>query len=295
MLRLTVPSHGKEEIGAMAAAVTSAIGATEREAFRRDGAVCLRGVFEPRWIELLAAAVEKDKAEPGPMVRRNTPEGAPGEFFVDFQLWRRWPECRRFVEDSPAAEVAAQMLGASEIVFYHDHLLVKEPGTREPTPWHHDQPYYPIDGTMLGSIWLPLDPVDRVTSVEYIAGSHRWGRWFRPRYFNVDNTALGAGDDGFEEIPDFDAERGSHRLLGWDMAPGDCVFFHALTVHGAPGNASPTRRRRAYATRWLGEDARFAERPGRISPPIEGHGLKPGDAMACEMFPRLWPRQEARA
>lgn len=278
----------------MAAALSEAIGAAEIEAFRRDGAVCLRQVFASEWIALLARAVERDKRAPGPMVRRNTPAGAPGEFFVDFQLWRRWPEARAFVEASPAAEIAARMLGAREIVFYHDHLLVKEPGTREATPWRHDQPYYPVDGEMLGSIWLPLDPVDRATSVEYIAGSHRWGRRFRPRYFNVDNTALRDGGDGFEEIPDFEAERGRHRLLGWEMAPGDCVFFHALTVHGAPGNASATRRRRAYATRWLGEDARYAERPGRISPPIEGHGLKPGDPMACEMFPKLWPREEAR-
>ncbi len=257
-------------------------------AFRRDGAVCLRRCFETSWIEALRRAVEADKAAPGPMVRHNTPDGEPGEFFVDFQLWRRWPDCRRFVEESPAAAIAAAMLGARRIAFYHDHLLVKEPRTEAPTPWHHDQPYYPVDGEMIGSIWLPLDPVAREVGVEYIAGSHRWGRRFRPRYFNTDNTALVAGDDGFEDMPDFDAERGAHRILSWDMAPGDCIFFHALTVHGAPGNRSTSRRRRAYATRWLGEDTRYASRPGRVSPPIEGHGLSPGDPMTCALFPEVW-------
>ena len=277
----------------MAGLGLAAVGAAEIDAFRRDGAVCLRGVFGPEWLEPIAQAIDRNKAEPGPLARHNTPAGAPGEFFVDFQLWCRWPGCRRFVEESPAAELAAAMLGAGEIVFYHDHLLVKEPGTAERTPWHHDQPYYPIDGAMLGSIWLPLDPVDRKTAVEFIAGSHRWGRKFRPRYFNAANTPLVEADDGFEEMPDFEAERGRHRLLGWDMRPGDCIFFHALTVHGAPGNASLTRRRRAWATRWLGEDARYATRPGRISPPLDGHGLKPGDAMACALFPRVWPRPAA--
>ena len=276
----------------MASSALRRVGRAEVEAFRQDGAVCLRQVFAAEWIEGVRAAVDKDKAAPGPMARHNTPAGAPGEFFVDFQLWQRWPECRRFVEESPAAELAARMLGAAEVVFYHDHLLVKEPGTRERTPWHHDQPYYPVDGDMIGSIWLPLDPVDRATSVEFIAGSHRWGRRFRPRYFNAANTTL-VEDDGFEEMPDFDAERERHRLLGWDMQPGDCIFFHALTVHGAPGNAALDRRRRAWATRWLGEDARYAERPGRISPPLKGHGRKPGDAMACAMFPKVWPRAAA--
>ena len=30
---------------------------------------------------------------------------------------------------------------------YHEHVLTKEPGTTKRTPWHHDQSYYPIDGT----------------------------------------------------------------------------------------------------------------------------------------------------
>lgn len=30
--------------------------------------------------------------------------------------------------------------------FYHDHVLVKEPGAESETPWHQDQPYYPVDG-----------------------------------------------------------------------------------------------------------------------------------------------------
>ena len=31
--------------------------------------------------------------------------------------------------------------------------------------------------------------------------------------------------------------------------PGDVIAFHALTLHGASGNLSTTRRRRAFATR----------------------------------------------
>ncbi len=259
------------------------------DAYRRDGAVCLHGAFEEHWIEGLRQAVEKDKAEPGPMVRHNTPEGEPGEFFVDFQLWQRWPEARAFVYESPAAEMMAQFMGSSTVAFYHDHLLVKEPGTEAPSPWHHDQPYYPVDGDMVASIWLPLDPVPRAISLEVIAGSHRWGKRFRPKYFNTDNTVLTA-DDGFTDMPDIEAERGSHEILTWEMEPGDCIVFHSLVVHGAPGNPENKRRRRAYATRWLGEDARYASRPGKISPPLEGHGLVPGDPMTCEMFPRVWPR-----
>ena len=262
----------------------------EVAAYDRDGAVLLTGLFDADWIEVLADAVERDKAEPGPMVRYNTPAGGAGGFFVDFQLWRRWDGARRFALEGPGAAIAARMMGARAVNYYHDHLIVKEPGTPERTPWHHDQPYYPVDGWMVCSIWLPLDPVPKDICVEYIAGSHHWGRWFAPQYFKQGNPELRVTDDRFEPIPDFQAERGRHRLLSWELAIGDCIFFHGLAVHGAPGNPSPQGRRRAYASRWLGEDARYGERSGQISPPIDGHGLRPGDPMDCPLFPRVWPR-----
>jgi len=178
-------------------------------------------------------------------------------------------------------------MGSREVVYYHDHLLVKEPGTRERTPWHHDQPYYPIDGEQIVSLWLPLDPVDRATCVEYVKGSHRWGRWFQPKFFRQGGVDLAVGDPRFEPLPDLDAERERHEFLAWDMEPGDVIAFHALTLHGASGNLSASRRRRAWATRWCGDDARYAARVGQISPPLEGHGLKPGDRLECQMFPKV--------
>ena len=38
------------------------------------------------------------------------------------------------------------------------------------------------------------------------------------------------------------------------MAPGDCLVHHPLTVHGAEGNFSPTRRRVGISTRYFGRD-----------------------------------------
>lgn len=274
-------------------AAAPAVDALDIEAYRRDGAVCLRGVVGADWIERLRAAVDADMAAPGPMARENTPPGGGGRFFVDFQLWRRHADVRAFVFESPAAEIAAALMGSPTANWYHDHLLVKEPGTAERTPWHHDQPYYPIDGDQICSLWIPLDPVPRETCVEYVRGSHRWGRWFAPRFFRQGGVDLAVQDPRFEPVPDIDAERDRHEFLAWSLEPGDCIAFHALTLHGAPGNASTTRRRRAWAARFTGADARYAARVGQVSPPILDHGLSPGDAMTCEMFPAVWPRPEA--
>jgi ectoine hydroxylase-related dioxygenase (phytanoyl-CoA dioxygenase family) len=257
--------------------------------YRADGALCLRGAFDRDWIERLREAVDADMAGPGPMVRRNTPAGAPGLFFVDFQLWQRHPAARDFVHESPARLIAQRLMGSSEVVYYHDHLLVKEPGTQERTPWHHDQPYYPIDGEQIVSLWLPLDPVARDTCVEYVRGSHRWGKRFAPKFFRKD-AAFDANEAALDPVPDISAERDRYELLGWDMEPGDVIAFHGLTLHGAPGNASLQRRRRAWATRWFGPGVRYAERGGTVSPPITGHGLRHGDRFGGPLFPQVWPR-----
>ncbi|MHA1538565.1 MAG: phytanoyl-CoA dioxygenase family protein [Alphaproteobacteria bacterium] len=273
----------------MIAADTLSLDKKDLAAFARDGAVCLRGAFDRSWLERVAQGVRREMAAPCGLAKDYTADGQPGRYFGSLVMWRGVPEFEGFVLHSPAAAIAGAFMDADTVLFYHDHLLVKEPGTNDPTPWHHDQSYYPVDGEQIVSIWMPLDPVDRATAVEFIAGSHRWGRWFAPRYFATGDNYYGLGGTRFEDIPDFGAERENYRILGWAMEPGDAIVFHALTVHGAPGNHSANRRR-AYATRWLGEDARYASRPGEISPPIEGHGLAPGDPMECESFPVVWRR-----
>ena len=250
----------------------------------RDGAVCLRGVFDERWIDLLRAGVERNLREPGRYAKRYTPDGQPGMFFGDYCNWHRIPEHRQFFFDSPAKDVASGLMGLSKVNLYHEHVLVKEPGTREKTPWHHDQPYYPVDGDHIVSLWIPLDAVARETTVEFLGGSHRWGKWFQPKRF-ADGAMHPHTDERFEEPPDVDSARDQYNILGWHLDPGDCLAFHGLTVHGAPGNASSARRR-AFSARFTGDDARFVLRDGFMSPPppVSG-GPAVGAPMDSDAFP----------
>ena len=257
--------------------------------FDRDGAIALRGIFDPEWIERLALGVEKNFETPGPASTRYTPHGAPGAFYDDYCNWRRIGEYRDFVLQSPAGALAGTLMRSREARIYHEHVLVKEPGTREITPWHHDLPYYGVDGTRLLSIWLPLDPVPRRACPEFVAGSHRWGRRFVPRMF-VDHRDYGEVPEGYEAVPDIDAARDRYRILSWDLAPGDCIAFHMLTLHGAPGTATLETRRRGFSTRWLGDDAVFSTRPWTTSPPFPGLCLSPGEPMRHPEFPVVWSR-----
>ncbi len=264
----------------------------EVQRFWDDGAIALSGLYDLDWVERMRAAVEENLANPGPQSREYVKPGETGRFLGDIGVWWIKPAFREYVEQSPSAAIAQRFLGSAKVNFLYDQLFVKEPGTQARTPWHQDQPYWPIRGWQVLSIWLALDDVTLETSgVEYVKGSHRGGHWYKPRNFGGDTSAY-RGSPG-EPIPDFDAEREHHTFLSWDMKAGDVLLHHALTVHGAPGNRSSTQRRRAYATRWTGDDVVYDPRPGLVPLTIAEVDLAPGDPLDSDVFPRLWPRPGA--
>jgi ectoine hydroxylase-related dioxygenase (phytanoyl-CoA dioxygenase family) len=263
------------------------ISANDADLFARTGAVVVRGAFAPIWLELLAEGLERNLKDPSPYGCRYTKEGDPGAFVDDYCNWQRIPEYRDFIFESGAGELAARSMHSRTSRIFHEHVLVKEPGTREVSPWHQDQPYYCVDGEQVVSIWLPLDAVPRSVSPEFVAGSHRWGKLFTPRKF-VDHRPYEGSLSAFEPVPDIDAARQEHEILSWDLEPGDCIVFHMKTLHGAPGTAEHRSRRRAFSTRWLGDDAVFATRPFPTSPPFPELNLKPGEPMEHELFPVVY-------
>ncbi len=249
-----------------------------RRAFADEGVAVIRGALDREWLELLAAGVEHNRRQPSAWSHWYTdPEEAVG-FWTDYVTWPDVGEYRRVAFESPLAAIAGQLMGSRTVRFFHEHVLVKEPGATERTPWHHDQPYYCVDGDQNVSMWIALDPVPAASGVRFIAGSHRWGQWFVPRRF-VDHVPYAAADGRYELVPDLDAliesDPDGYRVLSWDVEPGDVIAFHFRTVHGAPGNESVSRRR-AVSLRWLGDDATFADRPWEVSPPYEANGLTVG-------------------
>ncbi len=261
------------------------------ERFRRDGVVVLRQIFTRDWIDRLAQGIERNLRLPGPMAIHYTGEDSPGRFFGDYCNWRRIPQYRYFVTRSPAAEMAARLMGSERAQFFHEHVLVKEPGTTEPTPWHHDLPYYCVDGDDTVSFWTPMDPVPEQVCPKFVAGSHRWGKLFYPRMFK-DGENYDYKGAGYEPVPDIEGNPGDYDILSWSLEPGDAVAFNYKTLHNAPSNPGPGRRR-GFAHRWIGDDVRFCERPGKSSPPFPEMGvdLKPGNRMEGEWFPVIWPPQ----
>jgi ectoine hydroxylase-related dioxygenase (phytanoyl-CoA dioxygenase family) len=250
----------------------------------RDGAVCVRDAFDADDVALATEAIEANLADLSPLAKRASASD-DGAFVEDFCSWSRLPAMEQFVRHSPAAAIAGQLIGSRTIRLFHDHVLVKEPGTRQRTPWHQDLPYYNVGGRLNVSMWMPVDPVARDASLRLVAGSHR-GPWYLPRTF-LDGHASWFAEGTLAELPDIDADPERYPVLAWDLEPGDAVFFDMLTVHGSAGSAT---RRRVLSVRFLGDDMVHAPRPWRTSPPFGGleDEIPAGAPLEHPLFPLLW-------
>jgi ectoine hydroxylase-related dioxygenase (phytanoyl-CoA dioxygenase family) len=263
------------------------------DAFHRDGAVCVRRLFTPAEIDLLREGIEINLAQPGPRAKVASRPDDPGYFIEDFCNWQQNESYRRFILESRLGEVAAALMNSRTVRLYHDHMLTKEPGTRQRTPWHQDQPYYNISGRQNCSFWIPVDPVSRSATLEFVAGSHA-GSWFMPRSF-MDAQAKWFPAGTLKDLPDIEARREDYPIIGWEIEPGDAVCFHMLTLHASSG-VEGTRRRRVFSVRFLGDDIRHAPRRWATSPDFPGlaAALPAGAPMEHPLFPLVWPREGPR-
>ncbi|HAT7071591.1 TPA: phytanoyl-CoA dioxygenase [Legionella pneumophila] len=254
--------------------------------FNRDGAVCLRQFLNAEEIAILKEGIEFNLSSLSPRAKIASRHDDPGYFVEDFCTWQNNPFYQRIIFGTNLGVAAAQIMQSQSVRLYHDHLLVKEPGTRQVTPWHQDQPYYNIEGKQNCSFWIPVDPVSRSSTLEFIAGSHL-GPWLMPRTF-LDNQAKWFPEGSLQELPPIEDARARYPIIGWEIEPGDVVCFHMLTLHMARG-VEWGHRRRVFSVRFLGDDITHAPRAWPTSPDFPGltAEIPAGASMDHPLFPCL--------
>ena len=289
--------------------------------FWRDGAVCVRG------------AVRAGARRPG-RARRSTPtsptsrRGPSGPAPTTTARSSRTSatgsgcrRCERFIETSGVAAIAAELMGSRTVRLYHDHVLVKEPGTRQRTPWHQDQPYYNVDGRQNASMWFPVDPVPRALDARVrrrLAPRRRGSCPARssttrpsgsPTARSPSCPTSTADPSDFRD-PRLGARAGRRRVLphahaarapaasAARTAGGCCRCASSATTSSTPrGRGRRRRRSPAWSTscrparRWTTRCSRSSgrcragrRRPSRMNEPIDYVELPGGDLPATKEF-----------
>ena len=253
--------------------------------FEADGVVCLRGVIDQQWLECLWRASDQ--------AMTMAPKDAWLRYFRRIGLWSEIQGFGDFCRTSLLPKLAAALLKTPKVNLLYDQLFVKERDMVERTVWHNDQPYWPVRGGPAISFSVPLDHVDKTLgALEFIRGSQTWNAWYQPIYGDEEGRVKSkpAPRPGFVDMPDFEAERDKYEILSWNMAPGDVLAFHGLTVHAGTGNTTRTEIRRAYTVRYACADAHYLDTsdiPGRNERLINP-ALSTGDPLDSEMFPVVY-------
>jgi ectoine hydroxylase-related dioxygenase (phytanoyl-CoA dioxygenase family) len=274
---------------------------SEITTYHRDGVVLLPSMFDDDWIRLLKNGLAANCANPSNRSRVWDRDAAGCTMFYDSQAWQGINEYRQFIFDSPAAHIAAQLMGSAAINFYFDAVFVRSPGSQFATPWHQDEPYWSVEGYDTCTLWMPLVPVKRENALAYVPGSHRLDSVFNQFNFGNLNPDGRSGIDQVDfstvaeaTFPDISADPQAFGVVSWEMQPGDCVVFNSRIMHGGSGKLDEDQELRVFTTKWLGDDVRIKFRECGMDPDHSAimieQGLKPGDRPGTDLYPKVWPQ-----
>jgi ectoine hydroxylase-related dioxygenase (phytanoyl-CoA dioxygenase family) len=201
-----------------------------RDAYRKDGVVLLRGALDAASFAEALRAYEWSLSNPSRGA--SSFPGSDGVFYQDLANRNALPAYRKLVDDSPAADLVAELWGSDDVWFMYEQVFRKEGGKTRRTPWHQDTSYLPIAGERLAVLWISFDPVAADGALEFVRGSHRGVLYDGSRFDPHDDTAPLYGDGSLPRLPDIERDRDRFEIVSFAVEPGDVVAFHPSMLHG---------------------------------------------------------------
>lgn len=233
----------------------------EREAFKADGFVHLRGVLSPAEVDEIEVVYDRFLRRAIPVPGKDFNDMTTGEHGTDpagyailnVMVPRRYhPAWVGNIYERRTASIARQLCGESMTIDF-DQLLAKHPNRPDAVfGWHQDQAYWiDTDDRRTATCWLAVDDstVDN-GCMQFLPGSHRQPiRPHRPLH----------------------GDRATSHTLVTDLRPGDAlravpirrgdITVHGEGVlHGSGGNRTSDSWRRAYIVVYRSVDTVRRER-----------------------------------
>ena len=272
----SVPTFGAGSLGSEPGPARSALAA--------DGVVCLKGAFERPWLSLLERGIDEALSGASQDVDIVQRAGDEGRFSFSSGAWRTVEPFRRFIMESPIADLVWPLIGSAELVLFYDFLLIKEARSAgASTPWHQDHSYYPLDGTKVVNSWVALDEIPLESTLRFLRGSHQPPLLYRAVDFDDPMRDYRHARTELPLPPTVDAEA---DVIATPLDPGDMLVWWSHTLHCAPGNRLH-RRRAAFSVNWLGDGVTYNGRAALDT--YVDSSVAVGEPMTGEKFPLIRP------
>ena len=271
----------------------------EVDTYHRDGVLLLKNMFNKNWIKLLNKGLDINCESPTERHRIWDKDDSGHTMFYDTLAWQGIREYKKFIFNSPAAQICGKLMKSTTVNFFFDAVFVRSAGTKFETPWHQDEPYWSIEGYDACTLWMPLVPVKEKNCLSFVPGSHLFKSVFNQKNFGEitghpkDQVDFSRVAD--QEFPDINADPKHFGVVSWEMQPGDCIVFNGRTMHGGSGKLDDDCNLRVFTTKWLGDDAHIKFRNYGMDPDFSSvmikKGLKSGDRPSTDMYPLVWSKK----
>lgn len=178
----------------------------------------------------------------------------------------------------PAFTVPASQLLDGPVRFWHDQLFCKPAHHGGVVAWHQDYSYWTRTEPLAHlTCWIALDDATRENGcLHYIPGSHRWDL--------LPITGLAGDMDAIRKVLTDEQWNAFTNPVPVEVKRGECIFHHALTMHGSYENSTP-RQRRAFVINAFRDGVRST----KSEPLLTGVNVIPAGArMEGRFFPLLF-------
>jgi hypothetical protein len=292
----------------------------EIRAYEADGVVYLPAILGGDWVDRLARGIDEALHRQWETTRLATysvtkaadelraagqavltdpraeaiPEDRRGRYLTMIGAHTINEDIRAVAQQSPLPYIAGRLFRARKVNFYDDQTLMKEPGTREYTAFHTDEPYYHLSGGQVCGMWVSPDVVTVDSgAMRYVRGSHLWGSFFKTNDFASQGQGARWHDDhsaeeGQVQLPDIEGNEDKYDIVTYPSNPGDVIVHHSNLVHGSGPNYRDDRTRRAVSFRYAGDDVRYRFHRSAPPQPHHAHSLRDGDVLDSGQFPVVW-------
>jgi ectoine hydroxylase-related dioxygenase (phytanoyl-CoA dioxygenase family) len=195
-----------------------------------------------------------------------------------------------WAQHSPAAEMVAQLMGATHVALWMDASFIKEGDDPDAaTPWHNDVCTFPFTGEHLPSLWIALtDVAENNAPMLTLRGSNRDPFRYHSPLSRQDMTL-----PGYRPWAELEARCAAPDapVSVWPARAGDALLIHPKTIHASrPRAPGLPGRRIAFTTRWVGSDVVWAPDPfSAVIRELASHpDMVPGQPPPESLFPPLW-------